>query len=187
MRLPTQWRLNSPLPGRARRGKTHGFGYPQRTPWITTLGSKSCCCPLSSAQRFVSRRAEMVPPNPGLRTGARRLVRRALAPADHATPRAGPAFGTFASAKAPKRSIPSLTTLTQVTRAAAWPTPESGRLPSTSATNVDVIYMRGGTVRSHRHRRRRCRGARAGGDADCAAPVRSCSTEPDRGLDAGHA
>ncbi len=131
-----------PAPGRARRGKTHGFGYPQRSPLIPTAGSKSCCCPESSAQRFGSRRAEMVPPNPRLRAGARRLVRRALGSADHATRRAGPAFDTFASTKAPTRSIPSLTTLT---RSPEWRHGHSrnGRPTSTSATNVDVVYLRG--------------------------------------------
>jgi hypothetical protein len=104
MRPLTHWRLKSPLPGRARRRRHMGFGCLQRPSLIPTLGSENCCGPLSSAERFVSLRAEMASPNPGLRAGARRMVRPVLGSADHATSRAGPAFGTFASAEAPKRS-----------------------------------------------------------------------------------
>jgi hypothetical protein len=85
-------------------GEGMGFGYLQRSSLIPTAGSESCCGPLSSADRTVSLRAEMVPPNPGLRSRTRRMVRPVLGSADHATSGAGSAFGTFASAAAPKRS-----------------------------------------------------------------------------------
>ena len=86
-------------------GEGMGFGYLQRSSLIPTAGSESCCGPISSADRTVSLRAEMVPPNPGLRSRTRRMVRPVLGSADHATSRAGSTFGTFAfaPAEAPKR------------------------------------------------------------------------------------
>ena len=94
-------------------GEGIGFGYLQRSSLIPTAGSESCCGPLLSADRTVSLRAEMVPPNPGLRSRTRRMVRPVLGSADHATSGAGSAFGTFASAAAPKRSSHPWATLTR--------------------------------------------------------------------------
>jgi hypothetical protein len=114
MRRLTQWRLNSPLPGRARRGRRMGCGCLLRRPaLIPTAGSERCCCPPSSAEQFVSLRAEMLPPSPELRSRTRRMVRPVLGSADHARSPAGSAFGAFASAEAPNPSIPSLATLTR--------------------------------------------------------------------------
>jgi hypothetical protein len=101
------------LPGRARRGRRMGCGCLQRPSLIATLGGERCCCPPSSAEQFVSLRAEMLPPSPELRAGARRMVRPVLGSADHARSPAGSAFGAFASAAAPKRSIPPWATLTR--------------------------------------------------------------------------
>lgn len=139
MRLLTKWRLNYPLPGRARRGRHMGFGYLHRPPMMSTLGGERCCCPPSSAERFVSLRAEMVPLNPGLRAGARRMVRPVRRSVDHATSRAGSALGAFALAEAPKRSIPPWRpSLGHPGSGMGHVT--NGRLSSVSTTDVDVRY-----------------------------------------------
>jgi hypothetical protein len=138
MRLLTKWRLNYPLPGRARRGRHMGFGY-SATVNEPTLGGERCCCPPSSAERFVSLRAEMVPLNPGVRAGARGMVRPVRRSVDHATSRAGPALGAFASAEAPKRCIPPWRpSLGHPGSGMAHVT--SGQRPSTSPNDVAMRY-----------------------------------------------
>ena len=88
-------------------GQDTGSGHRRRPALIPAAGAKAVAAPCLLLNDF-SQLAEMVPPNPGLRAGARRMVRPVLGSVDHATPRADPAFGTFASAETPKRSIPSL-------------------------------------------------------------------------------
>jgi hypothetical protein len=77
---------------------------------------------------------------PGLRAGARGMVRPAVASADHATSRAGPAFGTFASAETPKWSSHLWGDPRFITRTAEWPTSQTVNSTSTSTTYVDVRY-----------------------------------------------
>jgi hypothetical protein len=146
---------SSPLSRAEPGGEGTGFGHLQRPSFIPTGVSESCCRPMSSADLFVSRRAE---PNPGRRGGHagwcgpywdQQIKRHLLRPCVwHLR------LGRNAEAVQPSFGRPSLCH------------PSSGRAhvrtltsTSTSTTDVDVVYMQGGTVRSHRQRRRRCRGA----------------------------
>src|SRR6476660_2974701 len=142
MRLLTTWRLKSALPGGARRGR-HGVWPSSATGIDPDCAQRKVLLTnvFCRANVFAACRDDSAEPGTSSSAHARWCWRRSGSSRSRGT-RAAPAFGTFASAETPKRSIPSVADPHSVTRAAAGPTPEAF-LPHLYRLPMYMWYMWG--------------------------------------------